>query len=219
MPKFARVEKRPGSSGGQRAPNRKEGQDEVTANTTATLSRRGLLFGAGCAAAAVAWSKPSFAAPSILTGAGDVRRINLLNPRTDERVNALYWVEGEYIPEVLAEIDHLMRDWRAGVARPIAPQTLDIIAAAHASLRSDAPFEVLSGYRTPETNAMLRRRSGGVAKNSYHCKAMAADLRMANRSVRQVAAAAGELRAGGVGRYSRSDFTHVDCGPVRSWGR
>lgn len=219
MARSAWAEKRPGLSGEQRAPDRKEGQDEVTARNTAILSRRGLLLGAGCAAAALAVAKPALAAPSILRGAGDVRRINLLNPRTDDRVNAVYWIEGEYVPEVLAEIDHLMRDWRAGVARPIAPQTLDIIAATQTTLRSGGPFHVYSGYRTPETNAMLRRRSRGVAKNSYHIKAMAADVHAPDRSVRQVAAAAAAFGSGGVGRYSRSGFTHVDCGPVRSWGR
>jgi len=81
------------------------------------------------------------------------------------------------------------------------------------------PYMLLSGYRSPETNAMLRRRSRGVAKNSLHMKAQAADLRLASRSVNQMARAAASCNAGGVGRYSSSNFVHMDCGPVRSWGR
>jgi uncharacterized protein YcbK (DUF882 family) len=93
------------------------------------------------------------------------------------------------------------------------------MAALHQSLRCDDPFEILSGYRSPKTNALLRNRSRGVARNSYHIMAMAVDLRIQSRSVSQVARAALALNAGGVGRYSRSDFVHVDSGPVRDWGR
>ena len=83
---------------------------------------------------------------------------------------------------------------------------------------ANEPYMLLSGYRSPETNAMLRRRSSGVAKNSLHMKGQAADLRLGSRSVSQMARAASACRAGGVGRYSRSNFVHMDCGPVRSWG-
>jgi uncharacterized protein YcbK (DUF882 family) len=81
------------------------------------------------------------------------------------------------------------------------------------------PYPLLSGYRSPETNAMLRRRSSGVAKNSLHLKGQANDLRLASRTVDQVARAALSCHAGGVGRYTRSDLVHMDCGAVRSWGR
>ena len=80
------------------------------------------------------------------------------------------------------------------------------------------PYMLLSGYRSPETNAMLRSRSRGVARNSLHMKAQAADLRLQSRSVSQMGKAAQACSAGGVGRYSRSNFVHMDCGPVRTWG-
>jgi len=80
------------------------------------------------------------------------------------------------------------------------------------------PYMLLSGYRSPETNAMLRSRSSGVARNSLHIQGQAADLRLESRTTAQMARAAQSCAAGGVGRYSGSNFVHMDCGPVRSWG-
>lgn len=184
---------------------------------TTALTRRGLLAGVGCAVAAAA-AGPALAAPNILRGAGDIRSLKLVSPHTGDRVKAVYWVEGEYIPEALREIDHVMRDWRADAATRMDPKVIDIMAAVHRMLDTDEPFSVYSGYRTRATNNMLRRRSRGVATNSYHCRAMAADLHLKSRSVRQIAGAGERLGVGGVGRYSRSDFTHLDCGPRRGWG-
>lgn len=185
---------------------------------TAGFSRRAALFSVA-AMAGLAAAPKALAAPSILTGAGDVRTVKLTNPRTGDTVNSVYWVEGQYIPEVMAEIDFLMRDWRCDTVKPIAHEVIDIMSAAHRKLDTSEPFTVYSGYRTPETNAMLRSRSRGVARNSYHIRAMAADLHLKSRSVTQMARAAAAIGQGGVGRYSRSDFVHMDCGPVRSWGR
>ena len=184
----------------------------------ANLSRRSALF---CAVAAfgAAAAPRAFAAPSLLKGAGDVRAIRLQNPRTGDRVSTVYWVEGDYIPEAMAEIDWLMRDWRTDDVKPISTKVIDIMAAAHRLMETEEPYTVFSGYRTPQTNRLLRRKSRGVARNSYHIKAMAADLHLDSRSVRQIASAAEHVGGGGVGRYSRSDFVHMDCGPVRSWGR
>jgi uncharacterized protein YcbK (DUF882 family) len=81
------------------------------------------------------------------------------------------------------------------------------------------PYMMLSGYRSPQTNAMLRSKSRGVARDSLHMKGQAADLRLKSRTVGQIAKAAEACASGGVGRYSRSNFVHMDCGPVRSWGR
>jgi uncharacterized protein YcbK (DUF882 family) len=97
-------------------------------------------------------------------------------------------------------------------------RNLDIMAAAHRLMDITEPYMLLSGYRSPETNAMLRSKSKGVAKNSLHMKGQAADLRLKSRTVGQMAKAALACQAGGVGRYSRSDFVHMDCGTVRTWG-
>ncbi len=139
--------------------------------------------------------------------------------RTGESLDTIYWVDGDYIGEAVREITLFMRDWRNNKALDIDARTIDIMAAAHSLMDVDEPYMLLSGYRSPETNAMLRSRSSGVARNSLHMKGQAADLRLKSRSVDQMARAAAACNAGGVGRYSRSDFVHMDCGAVRSWGR
>ena len=139
--------------------------------------------------------------------------------RTGESMDTIYWIEGEYIPEVLKELNYFMRDWRSDKTKSMDMRTVDIMAASHNLMNIREPYLLLSGYRTPQTNAMLRSRSRGVAKNSLHMKGMAADLRLKSRSVNQMARAAIACSAGGVGRYSRSNFVHMDCGVVRSWGR
>lgn len=180
------------------------------------MTRRGLL---GVFAATTLIAAPTMSqAFGFNRGAGDIRRLRMYSGRTGETLDSIYWIEGEYIPEALDEVNRFFRDWRSDREHRIDTRTLDIIAASHNLLDSDEPFMLLSGYRSPETNAMLRRRSSGVARNSRHMVGQAADLRLRSRSVSQVARAALACNAGGVGRYSRSDFTHMDCGPVRSWG-
>ena len=142
----------------------------------------------------------------------------MYSARTGERIDMIYWVEGDYIADAVKEITHFMRDWRTNDVMNIDLRTIDIMAAAHNLLDVSEPYMLLSGYRSPQTNAMLRARSGGVARNSLHMKGQAADLRVGSRSVHQVARAAMACQGGGVGRYSRSNFVHMDCGPVRSWG-
>jgi len=115
-------------------------------------------------------------------------------------------------------VNRFFRDWRNGQVHQIDTRTVDIIAATQNLLDSDQPYTLISGYRSPQTNAMLRSNSSGVARNSLHLQGQAADLRMQGRSVSQMARAASACRAGGVGRYSGSNFVHMDCGVVRSWG-
>lgn len=181
-----------------------------------TFSRRGLLkaFAATTVAAAPTYSQ----AFSFLRGAGDIRNVKMYSTRTGESINMVYWVDGKYIPDAMKEINYFMRDVRQDRSAEMDPRTVDIISATQNLLDTNNPFLLLSGYRTPTTNNMLRRSGRGVAKNSYHMKAQAADLSMEGRSVRQIYRAAGSCAAGGVGRYSRSNFVHVDCGPLRTWG-
>lgn len=182
-----------------------------------SMTRRGLLgaFAATALVAAPTYTK----AAGFLRGSGDIRRVPMFNTRTGERIDMIYWVEGKYIPEALKEINFFMRDWRRNEIKSIDSRTVDIIAATHSLLDSSQPFMLLSGYRTPQTNAMLASRSGGVAKKSLHMVGKASDLRMEGRSVNQLYRAATSCHAGGVGKYSSSNFVHVDCGSVRHWGR
>jgi len=181
------------------------------------ITRRGVL--AAFAATAVSAAPTFTSAAGFLRGAGDIRRLRMISPRTGERLDTIYWIEGDYIAEALNEITLFMRDWRTDQTRVIDRRTIDIMTASHNLLDATEPYTLLSGYRSPQTNAMLRSRSGGVARNSRHLVGEAADLRLGSRSVEQMYRAAVACRGGGVGRYSRSNFVHMDCGPVRSWGR
>ena len=181
------------------------------------MTRRALLgaFAATAVAAAPTYSN----AAGFLRGGGDVRRIRMYSGRTGERLDTIYWIEGRYIREALREVNLFMRDWRNGKAVEMDTRTIDIMAASHNLVEASQPYMLLSGYRSPETNAMLRSQSSGVARNSLHMRGQAADLRLSDRSVSQIARAAASCQAGGVGRYSGSNFVHMDCGAVRTWGR
>ena len=182
------------------------------------VTRRALLGGLTTMMAMAA--VPAFAStPALLTGAGDFRRLSLVNNKTGEWLNTVYWVEGEYIPDALDGVNRILRDWREDLIYKMDPGAIDILSATQHLLDSSEPFEVVSGYRSAKTNAMLRRRSRAVARNSYHIKGMAVDSTMQTRSVRQISRAGLSLGAGGVGRYSRAHFVHLDSGPVRKWGR
>ncbi len=188
----------------------------MTQTLTTGLTRRSLL---GVFAATAVVAAPTCSnAFGLLRGAGDIRRIRMYSGRTGEMLDTIYWIDGEYVKDALKEINHFMRDWRTGEAVTIDARNVDIMAAAHRLMDVSEPYMLLSGYRSPKTNAMLRSKSGGVAKNSLHMKGQAADLRLKSRSVGQMARAAEKCASGGVGRYSGSNFVHMDCGPIRHWG-
>jgi len=188
----------------------------MTKSAKGGLTRRSLL---GVFAAAAVTAAPTYAnAFGLLRGAGDIRRIRMYSGRTGESIDTIYWIDGDYIDEALVEVNKFMRDWRTNAVTTIDTRTIDIAAASHSLLEVTEPFMLLSGYRTPETNAALRSRSSRVARNSLHMQGQAADLRLNSRSVGQISRAALACSAGGVGRYSRSNFVHMDCGPIRTWG-
>lgn len=181
------------------------------------MSRRALLgaFASVTVSAAPVYPKTF----GLLKGAGDIRKVSMRSGRTGETLEMVYWIDGKYVEEAVQDISHFMRDWREDLTVTMDRRNMDILAASHALLETKEPYLLLSGYRSAQTNAMLRRRSRGVAKNSLHIKGMAADVRLDSRSVSQVARAGLACNSGGVGRYSRSNFVHMDCGAVRTWGR
>ncbi len=179
------------------------------------LSRRRLIGGAvALAALGLAGFKPR------PVEAGPARRtLNLYNPRTREGLRTTYRVGNKYSRNSLRQVNEFMRDWRSGESARMDPEVIDYLYSLQRWLGVSDPIHIVSGYRSKSTNAMLARKSGGVAKNSYHCKGMAIDLKIPNYSVSSIARGAEALKMGGVGRYSRSNFVHIDCADVRTWGR
>jgi uncharacterized protein YcbK (DUF882 family) len=145
------------------------------------------------------------------------RELEFHNLHTGESLRRVYWEGGHYVADSLAEIDYVLRDFRTGDVHRIDPALLDLVHRVRRALDSDRPVHVISGYRSPATNAMLARRSKGVAKNSLHVKGMAIDLRLPDRRLADLRAAALALAGGGVGYYPKSDFVHMDTGRVRAW--
>ncbi|MFS4437756.1 YcbK family protein [Paracoccaceae bacterium GXU_MW_L88] len=183
--------------------------------TNQTMTRRGVLG----AMAAFTVAAPVYAnAPGLLRGAGQFRQLRMTNARTGEALNTHYWVEGQYIEPALNEIHYFFRDWRQNLIARHDRRSFDIISITHQLLNTQEPMNLVSGFRSVQTNNMLDSRIDGVAQNSYHTRGMAADLTMRSRSVRHMVSAASSLQAGGVGTYTRSNFIHIDSGPKRYWG-
>lgn len=167
------------------------------------------------AAAVGGLSLPGASTAAAATTAG--RKLNFYNIHTGESLSAVYWEGGHYLADSLSEIDYVLRDFRTGEIHGIDPHLLDLVHRLRSTLDHQGQINVISGYRCPATNAMLARRSKRVAKNSYHLKGMAIDLRLPGRRLEDVRAAAIWLAAGGVGYYPESDFVHMDTGAVRTW--
>lgn len=147
------------------------------------------------------------------------RVLSLHHLHTDERISVVYRVGDRYQREGLRKLNQFLKDFRTGDAIPIDPQLFDLLHDIKLRLGdADARYEVLSAYRSPRTNAMLRRTSHGVAKNSLHMTGQAMDIRFPDLATRKIRDAALAVGRGGVGYYRRSDFVHVDTGQVRRWG-
>lgn len=151
------------------------------------------------------------------SSAGSSRRLGFECTHTGDFVDVEYWVEGRYLPEPMAAIEHVLRDFRVGEVHPIDPHLLDLLHTLRSNLDSGEPFHVISGYRSPGTNAALQSKSGGVATKSLHMRGMAIDIRLPGRDIADVHRASLEMQAGGVGYYPTLDFVHVDVGRVRRW--
>ena len=145
------------------------------------------------------------------------RSIALYNMHTGESLATVYWVKGEYLPDALEAVDYLFRDHRTDETIPIDPQLLDLLHALRQELECRYSFHIVSGYRSPATNAYLRRHRRGVAQRSLHIEGKAVDLRLPGYDSALLRRAAIELQAGGVGYYPRSDFVHLDVGRIRYW--
>jgi uncharacterized protein YcbK (DUF882 family) len=147
-----------------------------------------------------------------------VRSVSLYSVHTGESLRADYCVDGHYQDDVLRQVAWVLRDHRTDQVHPIDPEVLDVLGSVRAAVASSAPFHVVCGYRSPETNALRHLESPrSVAVDSFHIYGRAVDVYLPQRDLRQLRRAALALGAGGVGYYPRSGFVHLDNGPSRTW--
>jgi uncharacterized protein YcbK (DUF882 family) len=178
-------------------------------------TRRQMVAGVAAGAALLALPFPAFAATGEL-------RLAIRNVHNNDSVDAVFARNGRFVPAGLAELNHGLRDWRTGQATAMDPRLLALLVALRKRL--DVPgnhkIDLISGYRTPRTNAMLRSAGGshsGVASQSQHMLGKATDIMIPGVSLERLHGAALSLGGGGVGYYPRDGFVHVDSGPVRHW--
>ena len=187
------------------------------------LSRRNFLgLGAAAAATALVPAKAfAAAAPAARSSAlAPERCLSFFHTHTGERLTTAYCAGGEYLSGALQNVNTLLRDFRVNQVKPIDPDLLDLLFELNGTLGTAQPFHVISGYRSPVTNAMLKERGGahsGVASHSLHMEGKAIDIRVPGVKLADLRDAAKSLKIGGVGYYPGSNFVHVDTGRVRYW--
>jgi uncharacterized protein YcbK (DUF882 family) len=180
-----------------------------------TLNRRSFIKLSAFGALYIFSAHPSLACPR-----GPLKSeklLSLYNTHTGESLQAAYWSRGKYLPGSLAEINHIFRDHRTDEVKALDTQLLDLLHAIGMKLQTTQPFHIISGYRSPQTNELLHRRSNGVATNSLHMYGKAADVRIPGCTLSLLRRVAMDLRGGGVGYYPRANFVHVDVGCTRIW--
>ncbi len=202
-------------------------QDSKTPPTRRTLLRQGvglvlggvlstLASGREAEAAYRSFARPT-ARPFPLRRRSEARQIAFRHLHTGETLSTFYWVDGKYQPGALKDVNHLLRDFRTDDVKEIDPGLLDLLFAVRRRLGTAQPFQVVSAYRSPKTNAMLAEISASVATHSLHMEGKAIDIRIPDRPLASVRQAALTLEAGGVGYYPRHEFIHLDTGRVRQW--
>ncbi|MCF7971254.1 MAG: DUF882 domain-containing protein [Methylococcaceae bacterium] len=146
-----------------------------------------------------------------------VKDLSLHNLHTEEKIALSYFENGKYVTEALRDISYLLRDFRTDDVLAMDPRLIDLLYDLKGVLGTEQPFQIISGYRSPKTNASLHKKSKGVAKKSLHMQGKAIDLRIEGVDSKVIQAAAMSLGRGGVGYYPHSNFVHIDTGSVRSW--
>lgn len=144
-------------------------------------------------------------------------KIAFRHAHTGETFSGVYRVGDRYLPEAFERMNYVLRDFRTTEVFPMDPRVIDILSLLYGRMDANEPYQILSGYRSPKTNAMLRHGSSGVARNSFHMYGQAIDIRIPGQNTKMIRNTALALKAGGVGYYPRSNFVHVDTGKVRSW--
>ena len=180
-------------------------------------NRRQFLTFTLAAATAVLTSPAIVRAHTKTAPQGGERAIAFHNLHTGERLETVYWADGAYLGENLGAIDRVLRDHRTGEVTRMDPKLMDLLYSLRRNVDSDAAFQIISGYRSPKTNALLRGKSRGVAKRSLHMQGRAIDLALPGRDLKGLRKAALAMKAGGVGYYPKPGFLHLDTGRVRFW--
>jgi uncharacterized protein YcbK (DUF882 family) len=185
-------------------------------NEDIVLGRRGFLMASAVLlTAGVALPRRAFAASAPMSS--PERKLAFYNTHTGEQLKTVYWADGAYQPDSLSEIYRVLRDHRSDEVSPIDTRLLDLLHTLSDKLDTTSQFHVISGYRSPATNAKLAEKSNGVARHSLHMDGLAIDIRLPGRELADVRRAAIALRGGGVGYDPGSNFVHVDVGRVRTW--
>jgi uncharacterized protein YcbK (DUF882 family) len=189
------------------------GSLEAAHMSTFAIKRRRFIgrVGCVCGAAVAMWTRATMAANA------DSRSVSFVHTHTGEKLTALYWKDGAYLPQILQQVNHLLRDFRTNEVHSIDPALLDLLFDLRTEVGSERAFHVISAYRSPGTNEMLRHSSNGVAEHSMHLLGKAIDIRLESFPTARLADVARSLHRGGVGYYRASDFVHVDTGRVRYW--
>jgi len=161
---------------------------------------------------------PAMTIPGVaFCSSGTSRRLTFFHTHTGKTLNIVYREGDEFLPGALGNIDDFLRDFRTGESHPIDPRLLDQLHDIRAALRTKSRVEIISAYRSAQTNEMLRGQSNGVAKRSLHMQGRALDIRLTGVPTNDLRAAALDLQRGGVGYYPESKFIHIDTGRVRRW--
>ncbi len=182
--------------------------------------RRFLQYGLGAATSLILPNVFASTATSTASeSAHDIadRKLSLLNLHTGESINTCYWADGEYQTSELDAISNVLRDHRTGEVHPMDNKLLELLNTLQQKVGGEKPFHIISGYRSPKTNAALNKKSNGVAKRSLHMQGRAIDLRLPGCDIATLHKAARSCQTGGVGYYPKSNFIHVDTGRVRYW--
>jgi uncharacterized protein YcbK (DUF882 family) len=148
---------------------------------------------------------------------GDERSLKLYHTHTGKSLQVTYYTGGRYLPDAMTELRVFLADWRDGKQRDMDPELMNILWRIQQISANKEAYEIISAYRSEETNALLHSRSKGVAKNSQHVLGKAIDVRLRGLDLERLRETARDLRLGGVGYYPGSDFVHVDTGRVRYW--
>ena len=188
--------------------------EDSTCSRSLIGRRRVLGFGLGAVALAIASPLKGALAALPQTGA---RSLGFVSTHTNEKLVATYWRDGVYDRGALRDINYVLRDFRSGEVANMDRNLLDLLVELHRRTGSRQAFQVISGYRSPQTNAMLAAENNGVAKHSLHMEAKAIDIRLHDVALADLRQTALGMKSGGVGYYPKSDFVHVDTGRVRHW--